>query len=75
MDRAADETILPAVKALDVELLPLFDTIQPPEYRWQNNSTLGRDGDLHASNDVVLPQALSTARRLRRRVVQEVQLV
>ena len=41
-----DEAIVPAVEALDVELLPRFDTVHPPELCRQNDLALGGDSGL-----------------------------
>src|ERR1039457_2080929 len=45
--RTPDEAIVPTIETLDVELLPRFDTVHPPELCRQNDLALGGDDCLH----------------------------
>ena len=60
--RTPDEPIIPMIDTLDVELLPRFDTVHPPELGRQNDLALGRDGGLRAGK---IPSYLPRCQALR----------
>jgi hypothetical protein len=45
--RQAYEPIFPAIDALDLELLPGFDVVLPPELRGDDDLALGGNGGFH----------------------------
>src|ERR1700735_1642078 len=51
---APTQAIVSTIKTLDGKLLTRLDPVHLPEFCWQNNLALGRDGRLPGKCDIVL---------------------